>query len=258
MNTANKFNGRAKDYAAGRPSYSPELVEFLYENYKNLAGSVVADIGSGTGMFAKLLLDRGSEVYGVEPNSDMRNMAVKRLGGYEKFHAVAGSAEHTALADGSVDYVTVAQAFHWFDVDKFRQECRRILKCGGRVFLVWNVRSASDSVNQELGRIFSEYCPSFKGFSNGIERDDERIKAFFGGAYDYVSFDYRLDFDREKFIARCLSSSYSLRENDINFEPYYEALNGLFDRYADDGIVSVANSSTAYIGSVDKYLKYRG
>ena len=85
---------------------------------------------------------------------------------------------------------------------KFKQECLRIIKNNGKVFLVWNVRNKADLLNQELHQIYSRYCPNFKGFSGGVERDDQRIKDFFGSEYDYVSFDNPIYLDKEKFYSK--------------------------------------------------------
>ena len=85
MDSTRKFDGYAKDYAVGRPSYALDLINCLYERYGISEKSVIADIGSGTGKFAKHLLERGSQVYCVEPNDDMRQTAEKELGSYEKF-----------------------------------------------------------------------------------------------------------------------------------------------------------------------------
>ena len=250
MNTTKKFDGRATDYTASRPSYALELIDYLYSNCGITKSSMIADVGSGTGKFAKHLLDKGSEVYCVEPNSDMRDVAENELCEYQNFHSVMGDAENTTLKNDSIDYITTAQAFHWFDVSKFKQECSRIIKSGGAVFLIWNVRSNSDLLNRELFQIYSTYCPNFHGFSGGIEKDDQRIKEFFNGNYDYVSFDNPLLFDRERFVTRSLSSSYSLKEGDSEYAKYIEALNKLFDKYQNNGIVSVANQSVAYFGTI--------
>lgn len=251
MDTTLKFDGRAKDYITGRPSYAEALIDCLYSDYGISESSVVADIGSGTGKFAKHLLERGSEMYCVEPNEDMRSVAERELCGYTNFHSVQGNAENTTLETGSVDYITTAQAFHWFDVKKFRQECSRIIKNNGKVFLIWNVRDNTDLLNQELYQIYSKYCPDFKGFSGGIEKDDPRIKEFFRGQYDSVSFDNPLYFDKEKFIARSLSGSYSLKDGDKEYAEYMEALVSLFNKHSNHGTVSIANQSVAYIGVVN-------
>lgn len=250
MNSTKKFDGRAKNYAASRSSYSAELIDCLYGQFGLEKARVIADIGSGTGKFSKLLLERKSTVYCVEPCNDMRCTAEKELCEYAGFCSVAGSAEHTTLNNNSVDCITAAQCFHWFDVPKFKKECLRIVKNGGRVFLIWNSRDCEDVINQEWREICLRYCPDFKGFGNGIEYQDKKIAEFFENGYDYVSFDYPLIFDRERFIKRCLSSSYSPKENDSGYERYICALNNMFDKYQRDGNLHIANKSVAYVGIV--------
>ena len=95
-NTKN-FSGRAEDYTVGRPTYAKEFIDYLYSVENLSENSIIADIGSGTGKFAKQLLEKGSTVFCVEPNDDMRNVAVKELQDYAKFVAVAGSASDTTL-----------------------------------------------------------------------------------------------------------------------------------------------------------------
>ena len=120
MDSTQNFSGLANEYVIGRPVYADAFIEKLYSQYGFSEQSVIADMGSGTGKFAKQLLSRGSFVYCVEPNDDMRNTAIKELGKYEKFYAVNGTATETMLDDKSIDFVTVAQAFHWFDVSLFK------------------------------------------------------------------------------------------------------------------------------------------
>lgn len=251
MNAENKFTGRACDYAVSRPSYASELIDLLYIEYGLSSTSVIADIGSGTGKFSKLLLDRQSTVFGVEPNSDMRNIAQKELWQYSNFHSVVGSAEDTTLPNNCVDCITVAQAFHWFDTAKFKSECLRIAKSNATVVLVWNTRDNEHIINREWQEISSLYCPDFKGFSNGIKENDEKITVFFDKGYSRVSFDNPLIFDREGFIKRSLSSSYSLRENDDGYPMYFSRLNELFDKYKNNGLIFIPNSTTAYIGKIN-------
>ena len=250
MDTTRKFDGRAEDYTAGRPSYAEALIDCMYEKYGLSEASVIADIGSGTGKFARQLLEKGSEVCCVEPNDDMRCTAEKELVSYTGFRSVKGGAENTTLKTGSVDAITTAQAFHWFDGAKFRQECSRIIKDGGYIFLIWNVRDMQSPMNKELYDIHSGYCPNFRGFSGGMKRDDKRIAEFFDGKYDRVSFDAPLYLDKDKFIARCLSGSYSLKDGDNGYDEYMEALLKVFDKYSEDGIVTMANSSVAYVGKI--------
>ena len=251
MDSTKTFSGLAGEYPAGRPAYAKAFIEELYFRYGFTEDAVIADIGSGTGKFAKQLLDKGSFVYCVEPNDDMRNAAMAELRGYEKFRAVKGTAAETTLDGESVDYITTAQAFHWFDVALFQKECKRILRKDGKAFLIWNIRDMSAEINRSCFEIYSEYCPAFQGFNGGIQKDDARIKQFFEDRYEYVEFDNPLSYDKEKFINRCLSSSYSLKKGDERFDEYINALGELFEKQAKAGVLTVANNTVAYVGRVD-------
>lgn len=250
MANTEKFTDRAEDYTIGRPGYAESFIDYLFCQLGLTAETVIADIGCGTGKLTKQILDRGSFVYGVEPNDDMRSVAVKELSGYERFISVKGDASNTELRDKSVDFITAAQAFHWFDVDKFYYECKRILKDNGKVILIWNSRDESDEVNKAVYLMNKMFCLNFKGFSGGIKKDDERIKKFFGGKYELLSFDNPLYYNKEMFISRCLSSSYSLKPGDENYNEYISYANCIFDKYSLDGTLMLGNSTVVYIGNI--------
>lgn len=250
MSNVNKFSNKANEYSAGRPSYASGLINMLYGEQGFCSGSAIADIGSGTGIFAKQMLERGSVVYGVEPNDDMRKRAEDDLSRFEKFYSINGTDENTTLESGSVDFVTVAQAFHWFNVMPFKNECSRILKPGGKVFLIWNTRDAESETNRRQEVIFKRFCPSFKGFSGGIKENDERIRSFFCNGFTYVEFANPLLYNREKFIQRSLSSSYSLCSANERYGEYLQALNDLFDEFSIDGVLAVPNKTEVYFGAI--------
>jgi len=107
-----RFTGKADIYKKYRPSYPKELFDYLYSQVGFGKDSVIADIGSGTGIFSRLLLERGSKVCCVEPNGDMRQTAEKDLSQFENFVSVSGNDKNTGLQDKSVDFITAAQAFH--------------------------------------------------------------------------------------------------------------------------------------------------
>ncbi len=250
MDSTKNFSGLANKYVVGRPTYASEFVEDLYSHFGFSKQSVIADIGSGTGKFAVQLLGKGSIVYCVEPNDDMRSAAIRELGEFEKFHAVKGTDKETNIAENSVDFITTAQAFHWFDVMAFQKECKRILRQEGMVFLIWNIRDMSHEMNQKCFEIYSKYCPRFKGFGGGIRKDDVRIKQFFENDYKCLEYDNPIYYDKNAFISRSLSGSYSLQEGDADFEKYEEALSRLFEEYAKDGILYMANKTIVYVGKI--------
>ena len=138
-----RFSGRAGYYDAYRPKYPETLLNYMRERLSFSQQSVVADIGSGTGILTELLLKNGNTVLAIEPNDDMRETARARLSHYPTFRSVNGSAESTTLERKSVDFVTAAQSFHWFQQAAAKREFRRILRVNGWVVLIWNTRKTS-------------------------------------------------------------------------------------------------------------------
>ncbi len=247
-----KFDDKGKIYAKFRPTYPREFIEYLFSKTHICEQSVIADIGSGTGILTGQLLDKGNRVFAVEPNSDMRRIAEDDLRKYALFTSVAANAEHTTLPDRSADLITVAQAFHWFDRDAFRKECRRILKPGAYVALVWNSRDENSALVAENDRINRKYCPAFKGFSGGtrgpVAEDD--FRDFFTGDYEKKTFVNDLVFDLSGFIGRNLSASYSLKEGDAHYDAYVTELESLFEKFAVNGKATMPNFTRCYVGRV--------
>ena len=247
MDNKEKFSGRAESYAASRPAYAEAFINDLREKYGFTEGTVIADIGCGTGKFAEQLLSLGCTVIGVEPNDDMRRAASGLLERYDRFSLLSGSDTETGIADGTADAVTAAQAFHWFDPDGFRKECERILKPGGKAFLIWNSRDMDAAVNREWRDLFKRFCPDFNGFSGGFDRD-KGISGFFGGVYSRDVYQNELVFTRETFAGRCRSASYSLTPDDERYEEYMAAVDALFDKYSENGRITIPNSTFVYYG----------
>ena len=247
-----KFTGRAEAYAKFRPGYPDSLLDCLYTELGFSKDSVVADIGAGTGIFTEYLLLRGSAVYGVEPNADMRRTAEERLGEYPNYRPVDATAEHTGLDEASVDHITAAQSFHWFDRALFLAECRRILKPGGTVALVWNSRDAESPLVRENDTLNRKYCVRYKGFSGGVRTEDsEQFKDFFqDGVYRSLLIRYDLPFSREGFIGRNLSGSYAPMPEEEAYAPYVLDLGQLFEKYAAGGRICLPNVTRCYAGKV--------
>ncbi|MFA9380397.1 MAG: class I SAM-dependent methyltransferase [Acetanaerobacterium sp.] len=247
-----KFTGKASTYSKYRPTYPKAYIDYLYSEVGLKEDSIIADIGSGTGIFSRLLLSRGSTVLGIEPNDDMRRFAEKDLAGFKGYTSIKASAENTALPDFSVDFITVAQAFHWFDRSSFRLECKRILKYSGRVILVWNSRDSFSDMIIQNDNINKRYCPEFKGFSggNGGGSPEQYADFFKDGHCDCQTFTYDLVLDEQGFIGRNLSSSYAPKENTQGYHAYVEELSRLFSQYADHGSLRFPNMTRSYVGEV--------
>ena len=246
MDNTKKFSGKAEVYQQARPNYAQALLDFIAQKWQIGEGSLVADVGSGTGIFTRQLLRLGAKVYAVEPNADMRAKAEELLGEHPNFVSVIGTAEQTTLPDHHFHLVTAAAAFHWFDAQRFKLECERILLPGAPVVLAWNEVEMSAEINQGRERIFKKYCQYFNGFSGGSDEEDEIKRAFFDGAIQEKHFANPLSYDRQTFINRALSGSYSLIETDPGFEAYLAELGELFDQHAIDGKIVLPQDSVAY------------
>ena len=128
------------DYEAARPSYPPDAVAWFVEHLRIGPGRTVVDLAAGTGKLTRLLVPTGANLIAAEPVAGMRATFRALL---PDVPVVATTAEHLAFRDDSLDAVTIAQAFHWFDEDAAIAALARAVRVGGRVGLVWNARDRS-------------------------------------------------------------------------------------------------------------------
>lgn len=246
----NKFDGKGEIYAQFRPNYPRKFINYLCESVGFNCDSIVADIGSGTGILTRQLLEGVKTVYAVEPNEDMRKIAEKELEKSHGFVSVNATAENTSLSRASVDYVTVAQAFHWFDKLSFKTECKRILRPGGKVILVWNSRDENSHIVKENEQINRKHCPDFNGFSGGMQVavSDNEFLEFFSDKYIKKVFSNPLKFTEEGFIGRNLSASYALKADHSNYQAYVSELKKSFEKYSENGVLTMPNLTQVYVG----------
>ena len=248
------FDGKGSFYSNNRPSYPKEFVDYLYGEVGISADSVIADVGAGTGKLTRLLLERGSKVFAVEPNVDMRAFAEAELADFDNFVSVDSFAESTTLDDNSIDFVTVATAFHWFDRQAFRAECKRILRSGGKVIIVYNSRDEESDLVKRFYEVNEKYCPAFKGFKGSgtmlLPENAGRYNDFFTGGYSTKIIRNDLVYDEQSFIERSLSSSYALRESDANFSEYVNGLREFFQKHSRNGIMIMPNITHSDTGLV--------
>jgi len=244
------FNNRTKNYAESRPGYADGVIECLFQDIVK-PNAKVADVGSGTGIFAKVFIERGFDVFCVEPNEGMRAQAEIAFAGDRHFIPVAASAEDTTLADSSVDIVTAASAFHWFDAEKFHTECKRILKSNGIFFAVMNARDYSDPFTLRQHEICAEFCKDFTSLRHGLEKSIPKFEVFFGGNMRRAEFNYPLEYTKEKFIRRSLSSSYAPETGTATCEKYMDKLRSLLEEFAPHSDkITVSNVSVAAWGEL--------
>jgi SAM-dependent methyltransferase len=148
------FGRAAAEYERGRPTYPPAVGELLSRELGLGPATRVCDLAAGTGKFTRLLLALGCDVIAVEPVDGMREQLTRLL---PEVEALAGTAEAMGLPSGSVDIVTVAQAFHWFDAPVALAEIHRVLRPNGGLALVWNVRDESTPWVARLTEVIGWY-----------------------------------------------------------------------------------------------------
>ena len=152
---AQGYSSKSDVFAKGRPDYPPDVADWLREDLALSPGKTVIDLGSGTGKFLPFLKETGASIIAVEPLDAMRARLIADHPGIE---AVAGSAEHIPLADNSVDAIVCAQSFHWFANPRAIEEMHRVLRRGGFLGLIWNVRDESVPWVAELSSIIEPYA----------------------------------------------------------------------------------------------------
>jgi ubiquinone/menaquinone biosynthesis C-methylase UbiE len=250
IDSRERFGSRVADYVRYRPGYPAELVSALFDDGVDPAALRAADIGSGTGIFTRLLLERGVAVTGVEPNANMRTAAESWLRSFEKFTSLEGSAEETGLEDAGFDLVTAAQAFHWFHNPRTRAEFARILKPEGRLALVWNRRRLDDPLQQSYDALLRELAPEYDKV-NHLTLDDDEIGLFFEtGKMTVSAFDNHQQLDFEGLSGRLRSASYCPAEDSSEYRRLVAKLEQLFARHAVGGVVRFTYDSHLYLGPV--------
>jgi len=249
--TIHRFDERAADYNRFRPSYPVEMISFFTSELGLNPGDVLVDVGAGTGKLTHLLLENGNQVYAVEPNDQMRAIADALLFHYEGYRSIPGTAESTNIPDNTADFVFTAQAFHWFDVERIREEFRRILKGKSLVVLIWNVRNTHDSVFLKeydiiLRTFSSEYAARER---NKIEHN--KIERVYGPqGYETAYFPHSQTLSEEGLIGRVVSNTYTPSPGDGNFKELLAAVRALYDEFQENGKVQIDYTTNVIYGAV--------
>lgn len=220
MNTEN-FTGKAEAYVKGRPGYPDAAIETIVGLAPS--GTVFADIGAGTGKFTVKLAERGYFVFAVEPNADMRGQLAIMLASFANAKIIDGTDEATTLPDHSVDILTVAHALHWFNLDAFRAECRRVVKPGGLVIAIYNHvpgREMTDLYKQTVDAFFTK--PMTWEFPNPME------------------------YTRDNWLAYIASQDDNPLPTDPGYDAHIAAINAAFDRDSVDGLLHFDRVTKVY------------
>ncbi|MEX2242372.1 MAG: class I SAM-dependent methyltransferase [Fimbriimonadaceae bacterium] len=252
MNASERFSDRVEDYAKYRPGYPEGLFDLLGRECGLREGCAVADLGSGTGIFAKALLARSATVYAVEPNGPMRAAAERELSGDGRFHSVAATAERSGLADASVDLVTCAQSFHWFDKTAAKREFRRVLKPSGWAAIVWNERLDDASPFMvAYEKALWDHCPDYANADHRNTVEDELREFFAPVPMQTASFPNEQRFDLAGLVGRSLSSSYAPKPGTNEHALYLEKLRVLFEKNNLGGTITFAYEAKVFFAPLN-------
>jgi SAM-dependent methyltransferase len=244
--TVERFSNRVENYVKYRPDYPLEAIGLLRRECGLNKDTVIADIGCGPGNSARMFLENGNRVFGVEPNKAMRDAAIVQLAVFPWFIPVDGTAEKTTLPESSVDMVVAAQAFHWFDPEKAGAEFLRVLRPGGNIVLMWNERRLDAT----------PFLVEYEAFLLKYARDYEQVRhdkvdrstlaPFFPRDYREATFDNFQDLDFEGIKGRMLSSSYMPSEDDGQIDSILDELQILFANHAENGKIRVFYDTKVY------------
>ena len=237
MANENVFKGKAPVYNS-RPTYPQECIDYLVSKFHLSPESVIADIGAGTGILTKPFLEIGATVYAVEPNEDMFGELNRNLSHYETLRVVQASAEETKIPSSSCDAVVVGTAFHWFDKELFRAECKRILR-GNKYAAILRISNNSEA-DKRLDAI-----------NHHTEEDLNEAKAFFGNGFsEHIRFEYSQSFDEERYINNLLSSATAPLPGDKNFDACLQKWQTVFHKYFPTGIAELPFAVDCFIGQL--------
>ena len=249
-NPTQRFSARARLYSRARPGYPESALDYIMVHCHLEKGSLVADIGAGTGISSRALANEGLNVIAVEPNEAMLAEASAHEE-QKNITYVKGTSENTTLESGRFDAVVSAQAFHWFNPELALQEFKRILKPDGWIALMWNERDESDPFTKEYGDLLRTLPDtSLLEVSRGAAG-----QALFD--CDYLKEQHKDDFsnlqvlDLDLFLGRAFSASYSPDPDSREALVFEEKLRAVFDRYAvDDGQVVMKYVCSVYSARV--------
>ena len=250
MDYKQRFSSRVENYIKYRPSYPDEVIATLQLEIGLMPSDVIADIGSGTGISAKLFLENDNTVYGVEPNEPMRKAAEGLLSEYDNFLSIHGSSEATNLQDKSIDLIVCAQAFHWFNQEKTKIEFNRIAHKGAHLALIWNDRKETAPFQIDYEKLIQEFAIDYNEISHR-NITQEMITGFYApNTFKKFILNYEQHFDLDGLIGRIISSSYMPNADHANFPQLKNAIVHLFDKYKQNEIVTFAYNTILYIGEI--------
>ncbi|CAH2714847.1 hypothetical protein BACCIP111895_02023 [Neobacillus rhizosphaerae] len=243
FNPKGRFSNRVENYGKYRPNYPNNIIKFLNTNTSFTKESIIADIGSGTGISSKLFLDNGNKVYGVEPNEDMRRAGERYLYNYTNFYSIDASSECTKLESESIDVIVCGQAFHWFEPETTKKEFLRILKPDGFVVIINNRRKLGSEFMNRYAELISKYSESdvSKPLHTNLS-DVVDSKTIYKEVFDNPQI-----FNFERLQGDLISYSYIPSEEKTIFSTMISEFKLLFDKHNKNGRVIFDYETVLYL-----------
>lgn len=246
LHPTTRFSNRVENYVKYRPPYPEEIIPFLENTIGLRKDQRIVDIGSGTGMFSELFLKKEYAVTGIEPNEDMRKAAETRLAAYPGFESRSRLAEQTGLRSDTVDLITIAQAFHWMELEEIKKEFLRILKPGGHILLAWNLRLQHSSFLKAYEELKQKFGKDYLG---GNEKVNEPVIERFFAPKTMTTHSFTnvqlLDFESLK--GQLLSSSYIPLPGQPSYENMISELAELFVSNNENGFIRMEYETKIFI-----------
>lgn len=232
------YKGKAKQYEAGRPSYSNDVIDFIVNNSNEDA--TIADIGAGTGKLTRKLATRFAKVFAVEPDKEMRRELDGVAAELSNIVVIDGSAESTGLDNNIVDIICVAQALHWFNIPLFKKEISRILRPNGKVFIIHNTPPIVTTTiklneNENLETIQKMFA----------KRKEDRIN-FFGKDLCLKVFDNPITYNKEQYTQYFMSLSTIDTDDETKKNLLIEKIESEFDKVSENGRVTLHFTTEVY------------
>lgn len=248
-NSTTRFSSRVDDYIRYRPHYPIEIIDLLADKCGLTPESVIADVGSGTGILTRLFLENGNPVVGVEPNREMREAGEHYLAEFARFTSLNGTSETTHLPSHAMDFVLAGQAFHWFDQAKTRQEFLRVLKDEGCVVLLWNDRRVdSTPFLRDYEALLQAFGTDYNEINHKNVQDKAVFAAFYGAPPFEATFDNVQTFDLDALLGRLNSSSYVPGRENPKHAAMVERAQEIFAKHQKNGVIAFEYDTRVFYG----------
>jgi len=248
MDTVSIWSSKAEKYAKYRWGYAPQAIQAILDITNISCESTLADIGSGTGILTKHFLGKVKIIFAIEPNPQMRQIAIKALEQHSAFRSIDGYSDATTLPDQSVDLIIVGEALHWFVPETTKNEFKRILKPRG-----WLAILKNNGTDKELGEALKEICIEKNGWNAPLERPSSVPINYYYDNQDPMKLMFSQLYQEtfEEFVGALSSTSNAPDEDNplyINFENLAKRI---FDRYKSEDKINISYSTELFLGQIN-------